>query len=660
MTTQTRHSMTEPMPGFACYEATDSGATVDEIFAQCNRDMHAGYGLLKSGQTARPIAYPLAAYRQLIASLAAMPRVACVTLRDLCRQPTRDDSVRLAIRHDVDGDIVAALRGAEIEAAFGVPTSYYFLHTAFYYGRFEGPLFRRHACMAHVYRQIQTLGHDVGLHTNGLEIYEDYKVDGAQAIACEIAWMRGSGIDVFGTVGHGSKAVYGAENFEIFKGRAKGKARIKDGLQEPAELCINGKSAWTRVLDESELGLEYEGNDIFWHKKTKVEYGATRTLDGWRWNRRFDRDAPGALAFCSQEAMLADIAQLESGSCVVLTVHPCYYGLRHRSDAGPTLRVNRNTRVVNADLGWHTWSPRSLVAIHEDHDDLRHDRQQFVFANELGMIAPAKPLATRRLHLNRRVLLLDGAGLADPAMAPESTAGSIAELVCNAADEKGAWLTLAHPGMGLARLFGWFLWGLDAFKPTDIVLGIGTRELAWSMPSIWSTLTGLSANHPTGDCLVPTADGAAEQKQRSDGWLVRQRDPKSVQTWPRADFPIFESMMPQALPKIDGVDADAFVRSCIRQFAKRADESGASLRLVMTDDGPAWSNAKLLDAYRDRISSWAAEAEISFVDPSGDYAALTDDGLSVCRPTGGLSVDAHRALGGLLAASICSNCDHNP
>jgi peptidoglycan/xylan/chitin deacetylase (PgdA/CDA1 family) len=635
---------TAPMPGFAGYAARDSGATVADVHAICNRDMHSGYGPPPRGDTSRPVAYPLCAYQQLIASLAAMEHVECVTLGDLCRQPSGGERVRLAIRHDVDGDIVAAERGAEIEAEFGVPASYYFLHTAFYHGRFEGGQFLRHGCMAHVYRRIQSLGHEVGLHTNGLEVYEEFGVDGAQAVAAEIVWMRQVGLEVRGTVGHGSKAAFGAENFEVFKGRAKGRGRTDDMLREPEQITHDGKSAWVHVLDEDVLGLDYEGNDIFWQKQVRVEYGATRTVDGWRWNRRFDRDAPGSLSFCSQEAMLADIARLEPGCCVVLTIHPCYYGYRHRPDAAPTLFLDRKPRIVNEEIGWHTWSPRATVATHEPSDDPRLARQSFAAANDLGMLDVDPALSRERRDASRRVLLLDGGALADPGLVSQSGVGRIIEPLLSADGATAATLTLAHPGMGIARFYGWLEWALGRFKPTDIILGIGTRELAWSMPTLWSQTTGLSAQHPAGVCLVPGKDGQPEVRECSSGWIVRQRTPKVVEAWPGTETPIEQTMATSKLPRLDGVHADAFVGACLERFARRARDADARLFIAMTDDGPAWSDESLLGAYRDRVSGWAESAGVEVIDPAEGYQRLEAEGLAVTRPCGSLSVDAHRIL----------------
>jgi len=504
----------------------------------------------------------------------------------------------------------------------------------------------------HVYRRIESLGHEVGLHTNGLEVYEAFVIDGAQAVATEIAWMRQAGLEVRGTVGHGSKAAFGAENFEVFQGRAKGRQRTTDTLREPEQITHDGQNAWVHVLDEDTLGLDYEGNDIFWQKQVCVEYGATRTVDGWCWNRRFDRDAPGSLAFCSQEAMLADIARLEPGCCVVLTIHPCYYGYRHRPDAGPTLVLDRQARVVSAELGWQTWSPRAMVATHERNDDPRLARQSFAVANDLGMLDVDPARSRERREASRRVLLLDGGALADPGLAPQSGVGRVIESVLSADGLTAAALTLAHPGMGLARLYGWLEWGLAKFRPTDIVLGITTRELAWSMPTLWSTATGLSAKYPAGVCLVPGKDGQPEVRERSSGWIVRQRTPRIIETWPSTEVPIERTMSERTLPRVEGVDAEAFVGACLEHTTCRARESGARVLIALTDTGPGWADQSLERGYRERVRRWTEAAGAELIDPTAGYRSLEAEGIAITRPNGSLSVDAHRVLGLSVATAV--------
>lgn len=613
--------------------------------------MFEGYGLHLLTDTARPFAYPLCAYRQLIASIAAMPHIEPVTLRELCRRPDGGPRVRLAIRHDVDGDVVAAERSAEIEAEFGVPTSYYFLHTAFYHGSFDEAVFRRHACMAHIYRRIQSLGHEVGLHTNALEMYQRFGIDGAAAVADEIAWMRAAGLDVHGTVGHGSKAVFGAENFEVFRGRRKGRPRDDALAQQPEPLEHQARHAMLHVLDERALELEYEGNDIFWQKRVRVEYGATRSVDGWRWNQRFDRGQP--LPFCSQERLLSDIQRLGPGCCVVLTIHPCYYGLRHRRDAAPVHRLDRRPVVVHPDLGWRTWEPGAVVAVHEPHDDPRHERQTMHIANALGMLDVHDPLSPARLAAPRRVLMLDGGAMSDPGVAMPSSAPRLLETLLSARGERTACLALTHPGMGVSRLYAWLLFGLEHFKPTDVVLGITSLEPARLLPSLWSALEGLSWHHPAGACLVPGADAQAHHRDPSPGWRVRQQQRRFFEHWPGTSTRLDDAVAASRLPKVEGVDAESFLSACLARIASTCAAASARLHLALTDDARPVGDREFREHFRAAAARWC-RGLAPIIDPFDAYDALSADGLEPLRPGGGLSIDAHRALAEALATSMRS------
>jgi hypothetical protein len=198
--------------------------------------------------------------------------------------------------------------------------------------------------------------------------------------------------------------------------------------------------------------------------------------------------------------------------------------------------------------------------------------------------------------------------------------------------------------MGAGRLYGWLEWALEVYGPTDVVLGVGSQELAWSLPVLWSGATGLSWRHPAGACLVPGA-GGPEVREPSGGWVVRQRDPRTAACWPGTDVAAERAMLEERLPRVDGVPAEGFAGACIAKVGGRAREGGARFFVALTDDGPAWRDAALMAAYRRRVGIWAAGAGATLVDATGAVADLSREGISPIRPGGGLSVDGHRVLG---------------
>lgn len=195
------------------------------------------------------LANPLSYFVRMADDLAALPDNRVLgTVRALAR---REGAVNTAIRIDLDMDLIAMRAMARIAGRRGVPMSVYILHTSSYYGYVVSGVFHRLFDCGKVYKEFQDAGCEVGLHVDGLEIYRRHGLDGAAAVRSEIDWLRSLGLNVRGTTGHNVAPVYGAENFELFAGRAVGGRRsaCKDGVIVPLG-----------VIDEKALGLDYEGS----------------------------------------------------------------------------------------------------------------------------------------------------------------------------------------------------------------------------------------------------------------------------------------------------------------------------------------------------------------------------------------------------------------
>ena len=194
------------------------------------------------------IADNLVDFDQLIEGISNIESRRVGMMRDFCSGNT---DTNLGIRIDVDMDLMAAVDMANLAGLRKVPLSFYLLHTAPYYGKLEDKVFLRNERVSKVYRTIQDQGHEIGLHTDALTIYRDWGIDGAQAVACEIEWLRSQGLEISGTAAHNCAPVYGAENFEVFSEHVIGK---RD----------HTVSQWSHIplgaLSEKELGLAYEAN----------------------------------------------------------------------------------------------------------------------------------------------------------------------------------------------------------------------------------------------------------------------------------------------------------------------------------------------------------------------------------------------------------------
>jgi peptidoglycan/xylan/chitin deacetylase (PgdA/CDA1 family) len=118
---------------------------------------------------------------------------------------------------------------------------------------------------------LQNSGAEVGLHIDPLQVYLNEGFDGAAAVKEELRWLRSIGLRIRGTSAHNAAPVYGAENFEIFKGRAIHGERF---------LYRNYRFVPLAVLDEKDLSLSYEAGDASPSRSCKSEEQLEKYLRG--------------------------------------------------------------------------------------------------------------------------------------------------------------------------------------------------------------------------------------------------------------------------------------------------------------------------------------------------------------------------------------------
>ena len=189
-------------------------------------------------------------YESLIRKLRDLPNVQFCSLKNLQMMRPKDNII-IALRYDVDINVTLGVKCARFLARYSIPSTFYILHTAPYYGYFKNNIFYRNPFMKDIIMNFIVTGCEIGLHIDPLSIYINYKVDGAQALKLELEWLRNIGVKVVGTASHNSAPVYGAENFEIFKGRS---------FQSRSYLRYKNMKIPLQILDERCLGLTYEAN----------------------------------------------------------------------------------------------------------------------------------------------------------------------------------------------------------------------------------------------------------------------------------------------------------------------------------------------------------------------------------------------------------------
>ncbi len=578
-------------PNLKPYTVRDSGLTIDEVFDIVNEQVYLSYSSGCAGQEpGRPVAGCLFEFDRLLTEMTQLAHLEFVSHHTLLSEPCPADRIRVGIRHDVDSDVVSALKQAEVEHKHGVVANWVILHTAWYYGYFEEGIFRRHNAMAHVYRRLQDLGHEVSLHTDALMVYQDQLVDGAAALKTELEWMRSIGLDIRGSTAHNHRPAYGAENYEMFRGYVDNEARRTEGPM-PEDVVHNGRWAPLRILDPEQLGLEYEGNEVFWQNHTPLEYGAIRLVNQWNWHAHRNRLRRNAklleLPFIDQERMLDEITRIPLGTYLVLVVHPCYYGNRDKPTNSPLMRLNQVQTHHNTELGWFTHDP--MFAQCWSGDPEREQCFQVISQpNNLGMLdfpADRSPPADNELS----IMFLGADNLDGLPVAVDLQAHArLHDLIERHTDHKTRVTKLAFSGMGVSRLWAWYERTKAYCKSDVVVVGIGDQSMRHNIPFIWSRESGCSLKYPAGDYLHLEAEtGNVEIRQSSANWRLHARDPHKLTVLPPTQITIDTMMAHEQAATVNGFDCDELLLAYYKHLISTIRADGARPVLLIESNGEA-------------------------------------------------------------------------
>lgn len=609
------------------YRVISSGRTSEEVVDQINRAVYAAHGpdVGARAGVVGIMAEPVGQYEALLRRISASPRVAFVTMEQAVLQP-RSDVVQCVVRHDIDVDIRTALVMARQEQELGLNTSFYVLHTAPYYGDQKDGVFRRNESMGPLYLELQNRGHEVGMHSDGLLLYQGHGVDGAQGLAEELEWLRSIGLRIRGTVAHNSVSTYGAANYALFKGRPQSYAA--DPNDCPAEIVHEGKWSPLGVLDERALGLTYEGNDIFWQSERQVMYGVVSGADYWWWEEEKSVERIRAAARAGRKLQPAHIGadevveriqSAEPGTIVCLVVHPVYYGARHGARVGPARRLAHTSVVPSAELGWFTYEPGSIQAAYgETHGGV--EWQVINVVNECGMLDLPLQLANEPERC-QRIIFVGGDNIDASTCMEEGHLQRRVER--HFGDRFGALRChkLAHPGMGVGRYAGWLRWIAGRFPGARVVLGVGADETRRADPSGWVRTTGVHRRYPAGECLF-LDDGKVKVQSPSPAWAIHRRgvgDDKSIRLGERSG--------------VDEIALEPAIECCV----ELATGHELSVLLLVDECGEHcgyWtSGAAGIDSARrlhaellGRLEPLAERLAVPLIDPYREMLALAEEG----------------------------------
>jgi len=143
-------------------------------------------------------------YDNFLKHISSSDRFLIVQQKDLNKTES-SDKVIISIRHDIDDNINAAIKFAYLEHKYGIKSSYFILHTAGYYGETKQNYFKRNDNIIYYLKKIQNVyGHEIGWHNDLVTLQVIYGIDPKNFLKEELKWLRSKGIEISGSVTHGS------------------------------------------------------------------------------------------------------------------------------------------------------------------------------------------------------------------------------------------------------------------------------------------------------------------------------------------------------------------------------------------------------------------------------------------------------------------------
>ena len=208
-----------------------------------------------------------------------------------------DSKIIVGMRHDVDCHPFKALEIAELENTYGLRSTYYFLATASYYGKFTDIDIERFACMEEVYQEIYNLGNEVGIHNDLLTVMIEENIEPYDFNWNEILFYSGLGVEIEGTSAHGSNiANIIGSNYQIFSDFA-----------DSAYVEYGGKKYEIGKYSLSEFGFKYAASFI--------NYTKYYSESGGEWN------VEGGLG-----QLIIKLKSSNSGDRIQILTHPVWWG----------------------------------------------------------------------------------------------------------------------------------------------------------------------------------------------------------------------------------------------------------------------------------------------------------------------------------------------
>ncbi len=169
---------------------------------------------------------------------------------------------RILIRHDIDLDISTAFQMARIEKKYGLTSTYFILHSAKYFKT-------RLPETLNIAREIQSMGHGIGLHNNLITDYFQHNIKPSVNLTKVLQILRDNGLTINGSASHGSKFInhlnsqlintkINVTNYLIFEELFEKKRMINPDFSKLSTIKYNNTSLKLPCFSMKEYKLHYE------------------------------------------------------------------------------------------------------------------------------------------------------------------------------------------------------------------------------------------------------------------------------------------------------------------------------------------------------------------------------------------------------------------
>ena len=220
------------------------------------------------------------------------------------RNTLNNKKIVVGLRHDVDIDLNLALQFSETESKLGFRSTYFILHTAPYYLASNNNMSVHSESIIPILKKMQNERHfEIGWHNDLVTLQAVYNINPVTFLHNELAWLRGNGINIYGSASHGSNYcyVYKYLNYYFFE---ECTYPVVGQFINNLALPIDGIMVPMKKGKFSDFNLEYEAYFI---NNNKYYSDATIT-NGVRWN-----------------IGMLNIDQLHAGDRVIILLHPVHW-----------------------------------------------------------------------------------------------------------------------------------------------------------------------------------------------------------------------------------------------------------------------------------------------------------------------------------------------